>query len=64
MAECINQLEEELRQERAKKVTRHFMPTTVAGRRNYYGLLRWVRVRMQRMYVLRMHLCHRFHFPI
>ena len=37
MAERITQLEEELRQERAKNLTRHFMPPTVTGWRNYYG---------------------------
>ena len=37
MAERITQLEEELRQERAKNLTRRFMPSTVTGRRNYYG---------------------------
>jgi len=37
MAERITQLEEELCQERAKNLTRHFMPPTVTGRRNYYG---------------------------
>ena len=36
MAECITQLEAELRQERAKNLTRRFMPPTVMGRRNYY----------------------------
>ena len=37
MAERITQLEEELLQERAKNLTRRFMPATVSGRRNYYG---------------------------
>ena len=37
MAERITQLEEELRQERAKNLMRHFMPPIVTGRRNYYG---------------------------
>jgi len=37
MAERITQLEEELCQERANNLTRHFMPPTVSGRRNYYG---------------------------
>ena len=37
MAERIAQLEEELRQERAKNLTRRFMPPTVSGWRNYYG---------------------------
>ena len=37
MAECITQLEEELRQERAKNLMRRFMPPTVTGRRNYCG---------------------------
>ena len=37
MAERIAQLEEELRQERAKNLTRRFMPPTVLGWRNYYG---------------------------
>ena len=37
MAERITQLEEELRQERAKNLMRHFMPPTVSGRRKYYG---------------------------
>ena len=37
MAERITQLEEELRQERAKNLTRRFMPPTVSGRWNYYG---------------------------
>jgi len=37
MAERITQLEEELRQERAKNLMRCFMPPTVSGRRNYYG---------------------------
>ena len=37
MAERITQLEEELRQERSNNLTRHFMPPTVSGRRNYYG---------------------------
>ena len=37
MAERITQLEEELRQERAKNLTRRFMPPTVTRRRNYYG---------------------------
>ena len=37
MAERITQLEEKLRQERAKNLTRRFMPATVSGRRNYYG---------------------------
>ena len=37
MAERITQLEEELRQERAKNLTRRFMPPTVSGWRNYYG---------------------------
>ena len=37
MAERITQLEEELRQKRAKNLTRRFMPPTVTGRRNYYG---------------------------
>ena len=37
MAERITQLEEELRQERAKNLTRRFMPPTVTGQRNYYG---------------------------
>ena len=36
MAECITQLEEELRQERAKNLTRRFMPLTVTGWQNYY----------------------------
>ena len=37
MAERITQLEEVLRQERANNLTRRFMPSTVSGRRNYYG---------------------------
>jgi len=37
MAERITQLEEELREERAKNLTRRFMPPTVTGWRNYYG---------------------------
>ena len=37
MAERIAQSKEELRQERAKNLTRRFMPPTVSGRRNYYG---------------------------
>ena len=37
MAERITQLEEELRQERSNNLTRRFMPSTVSGRRNYYG---------------------------
>ena len=37
MAERIAQLEEELRQERAKNLTRRFMPPTVSGWQNYYG---------------------------
>ena len=37
MAECITQLEEELRQERANNLTRSFMPPTVSGWWNYYG---------------------------
>jgi len=37
MAERITQLEEELRQEHAKNLTRCFMPPTVMGRWNYYG---------------------------
>ena len=37
MAERITQLEEELRQECAKNLTRRFMPPTVLGWRNYYG---------------------------
>jgi len=37
MAERIAQLEEELRQECAKNLTRRFMPPTVSGLRNYYG---------------------------
>ena len=37
MAERITQLEEELRQKRAKNLTRRFMPPTVTGWRNYYG---------------------------
>ena len=37
MAERITQLEEELRQERAKNLTRRFMPPTVSGRQNYNG---------------------------
>ena len=32
MAERITQLEEELRQERAKNLTRCFMPPTISGR--------------------------------
>ena len=44
MAERITQLEEELRQERAKNLTRRFMPPTVSGRRNYYGLWTWTSV--------------------
>ena len=32
MAERITQLEEELREERAKNLTRRFMPPTVTGR--------------------------------
>ena len=32
MTERITQLEEELRQERAKNLTRRFMPPTVSGR--------------------------------
>ena len=36
MAERIIQLKEELRQERAKNLTRRFMPPTVTGRQNYY----------------------------
>ena len=37
MAEHITQLEEKLRQERDKNLTRHLMPPTISGRRNYYG---------------------------
>ena len=37
MAERITQLKEELRQERAKNLTRRLMPPTVMGWRNYYG---------------------------
>ena len=37
MAERITQLEEELCQERAKNLTRRFMPPTVTGQQNYYG---------------------------
>jgi len=37
MAERITQLEEELRHEHAKNLTRCFMPPTVTGQRNYYG---------------------------
>jgi len=37
MAERITQLEEELRQERAKNLTICFMPPTVTGQQNYYG---------------------------
>ena len=37
MAERIAQLEEVLRLERAKNLTRRFMPPTVSGWWNYYG---------------------------
>ena len=37
MAERITQLEEKLRQERTKNLTRRLMPPTISGRRNYYG---------------------------
>ena len=42
MAERITQLEEELRQERAKNLTRRFMPPTVSRRQNYYGQWRCI----------------------